>query len=197
MRLRAPRLNTEGQSTLEFTLTLILAFALVSFYFRLTTVFAFGNFVHYAVYMTARAYLAAGPSEAEQRQRAEGVAEDIFLGVSGAQKYKRFGEGVASIGASSVPGLVVGAASYFAPNRLDGWSRGATYTFKSQLFMIPLVPSRAGANRGLASGGANNQEIELTAESFLGREPSTDECVRVLGSMGKPGKATALYDNGC
>lgn len=192
-----------GQSTLEFTLTLLLMFGFFFFYFRLTTVFAFGNFVHYAVYMSARAYLAAGFDQKEQEQRASSVIEGLLMGNAG-ERYAMFGKGIevpGGNGSSTIPGLAIGATDQFKPSRLPGWSQGVRYRFQSKIFPLRLGATGSGtAGRALASGssgaGGDPSALELQAESFLGREPTFRECDTQMTTKGSGGKVR-LYDNGC
>src|SRR5690606_25137860 len=63
----------EGQSTVEFALTLVLLMAFILFFVQVSLMFAWGNYIHYATYMSARAYLAAGPNLEDQQTRARNV----------------------------------------------------------------------------------------------------------------------------
>src|SRR5579872_2259405 len=62
-----------GQSTIEFALTLVLLMAIILFFLQLTLIFGYGNYVHYATFMSARAYLSAGANQDDQSQRAKDV----------------------------------------------------------------------------------------------------------------------------
>lgn len=184
--------NERGQSTLEFTLTLLLVLAFFFFFFQLAVTFAFGNYVHYAVFMAARTYASAGVSEKDQHDRAEEVITEM-LGGSNGDRYRRFGEGVAINGSSSnFTGFEVGKIGPYVANRYDGWMQGARYHFRSKIFPISLVPGRA------PRGGQASQDetsLLLKAESFLGREPAFAECDTQMKNTAS-GKGRS-YDNGC
>lgn len=181
-----PISDDSGQSTLEFTLTLLLVIAFFLFFFRLAITFAFGNYVHYAVFMAARTYAAAGVSEKDQRERAEGVIGQLLGGANG-DRYRWFGQGVAIEGSSAaLTGFDVGKIGPYAANRLDGWMQGARYHFRSRIFPVPLT---------IQNSGRDESQLTLKAESFLGREPSFVECDTQMKNAGT-GKGR-LYDNGC
>lgn len=180
--------SEEGQSTLEFTLTLLLVMAFFFFFFQLAITFAFGNYVHYAVFMAARTYVAAGVSEKDQHDRADAVITEM-LGGSNGDRYRRFGEGVAIDGSNaSLIGFDVGKIGPYQPNRLDGWMQGARYHFRSKIFPIALSLGRTPAS-------IEETSLVLKAESFLGREPSFVDCDTQMKNV-TTGKGR-LYDNGC
>ena len=89
MRRRPDLRSQEGQSTIEFALTLILLMGFVLFYLQLSLVMAFGNYVHYATFMSARAYLSGGENQAEQARRARQVIVRM-LKLPGSEATDRF-----------------------------------------------------------------------------------------------------------
>lgn len=181
--------SERGQSTLEFTLTLLMVMAFFFFFFQLAITFAFGNYVHYAVFMAARTYVAAGVSEKDQRDRAESVISEMLGGTNG-DRYRRFGEGVQIDGSNAtLTGFEVGQIGPYRANRLDGWMQGARYHFRSKIFPIALALGPPTAN------SAAENSLTLKAESFLGREPSFVECDAQMKNA-TSGKGR-LYDNGC
>lgn len=180
--------NQEGQATVEFALTMILLLSFVLFYIQLSLVFAWGNFAHYATFMSARAYLASGPDPGEQADRAKAVIEAMVKkGQSGSSQDRlpMVARGIASGPGGDGSGIEIGGGSQFnASARNLSWMEGVRYTFKSRLFLIPFGRPDKSANKSANS-------VTLTSESWLGREPSYKECLDQLG------KKHGIIDNGC
>jgi hypothetical protein len=192
------KLGEEGQSTIEFALTMILLLGFVMFYFQLSMIFAYGNFVHYATFMSARAYLSAGTSREDQRERARDVIVKTLkknAGMSGTDKFPSIGYSKGYPGDMDIPGFQVDPPSgYIADDRKSSWRQGVRYTFQSKLFVLPLAGFGKGINKKidpaqLNAGKATANRVVLTSESWLGREPSFQECQGEMGSW--------MYDNGC
>lgn len=176
----------QGQSTVEFALTLILFLAFILFYFQLSMIFAFGNYAHYATFMSARAMLSAGATKSDQVTRAKDV---IILtlkksaGQAGVDKFPMIAKG---FGEGEVGGLALDAPEqYKAGDRTFSWMQGVRYTFKGKLFLIPF-----GGSSGKTPTGDTMNSISLTSESWLGREPSEEECRTYM-------KNGWFFDNGC
>src|SRR5690242_9218 len=72
-----------GQTTIEFILSLTLLLAITFFFIQLCLVFGWANYIHYATFMSARAYLAAGPTPDEQAERAKQVMVEMVRGGGG------------------------------------------------------------------------------------------------------------------
>ena len=182
------RSRESGQSTIEFALVLMLLMGFILFYLQLSLVMGFGNYVHYATFMSARAYMAAGSSKADQTARAREVIASMVKRPNspGTDRFPSIAKGE-SQGDGDVKGFTSSDHEKF--NALDtslSWMQGVRYTFKSRLFLIPL--GREGGNRGNSSGGNG---IILQSESWLGREPSYDECKQEMGRI------KGIFDNGC
>jgi hypothetical protein len=198
---RKRREDQSGQATVEFALTLILLLSFTLFYLQLSFVFAFGNFVHYATFMSARAYLSAGPSRDDQVERAKNVITRMTkrsTALAGIDKFPSIARGT---GGGDPAGFQVDPPEAFSPqDRNSSWMEGVRYTFRSRLFLIPLGRSTAGggggAARGPASGGRGRDVngVTLTSESWLGREPNFDECGT---DMSRKLSGIAIFDNGC
>ncbi len=185
--------DSTGQSTIEFALTMVLMISFLLFFFQLSMIFAFGNYVHYATFMSARAYLSASSTELDQRSRAKSVIVTMLkksAGMSGVDKFPSIAKGV---GGGDPGGFTLDRPSQYQkgdPNY--SWMEGVRYTFQGKLFLIPLGGSRQSAPQGnVAAGQSSVNTLTLTSESWLGREPSDEEC---RGVMGKGGW---LFDNGC
>lgn len=176
------KLGEEGQSTIEFALTIVLVMGFVFFYVHLSLVFAFGSYVQYATFMSARAYLAAGKTKQDQEDRAKRVlARAVKQGENsaGQDRWPFLGQGEGG----APQGVKIGTAGEF--DRYDpnsAWQEGVRYTFKTKLFFF-----------GLGGGPALEDGLKLTSESWLGREPTHDECVDFLTNQ----TGGAIFDNGC
>lgn len=177
--------SESGQSTIEFALTMVLTLAFTFFYIQLCFFFAFGNYIHYATFMSARAYLSAGPNPEDQAARARAVIVRMLKKSEGFAGVDRFPAIAKGIGGGDPTGFQLDPAPFSRYVRDLSWLEGVRYKFRGRLFVIPL----AGIGRGSADPNANS--VTLTSESFLLREPSTEEC------QGFIEKKNAIYDNGC
>jgi hypothetical protein len=188
---KASHLDSKGQSTIEFALTLILLMAFMLFYFQLTLVLSFGNYVQYATFMSARAYLSAGPSREDQRTRARDVIVQMLkrsAGQSGVDKFPSIARGVGG----DPGGFEVDPPAEFNPTNRDfSWMQGVRYTFRSKLFLIPMAGTGQFGRQEKSSMGPQLNSLVLTSESWLGREPPDDECRNDMG------KNAWFFDNGC
>ena len=184
MILRGPK-KEEGQSTTEFALTLILLMGFVFFFMQISLIFGFGNYAHYATFMSARAYLSAGANRDDQIDRAKTVIVRTLkksVVSTGADRFPSIAMGT---GGGDPQGFNVDSPEYVPGDRNLSWLQGVRYTFRSKLFLIPL-----GGKSKSAAGNSVNQ-VTLTSESWLLREPTEDECQTQLG------KVSGIYDNGC
>lgn len=185
---KRPVLNDEtGQSTIEFALTLLLLMGMVLFYLQLSLVMAFGNYAHYATFMAARAYLAAGPSKEDQSTRARQVIVRMLKKSEGMAGVDRFPSIAKGDGAGDPKGFQLDHSMFNATDQNLSWMQGVRYTFKSRLFMIPL--GRGGGASSNSQNSANS--VNLTSESWLGREPSSEECKAEMS------RTHGMIDNGC
>jgi hypothetical protein len=179
--------NRKGQSTVEFALTLIMLLAFLLFFFQLSMVFAFGNYVHYATFMSARAYLSSGSDIEDQKSRAREVIVRMLkksVGQAGVDKFPSIARG---IGGGDPGGFQADPPSQYNPTDLHfSWMQGVRYTFRSKIFLIPLGRAR---KKKQAENDLNS--ITLTSESWLGREPTDAECRNDMG------KKAWFFDNGC
>lgn len=189
------RLNEKAQASLEFALVLSILVAFIFFYIQLCLVFAWGNYVHYATFMAARAYQAAGYNREDQISRAKNVlARAVKRGIAmpGEDRLPLVARGV---GGEDPAGVEIEAPKYFQSKvRNLSWMEGVRYTFRSRLFLIPLAGS-SGKNskkEGEVKTSSVNS-VTLTSESWLGREPNYDEC---MGYM-KQNFKNFFIDNGC
>ncbi len=181
-----------GQSFVEFILTLF-AFLTVTFMFvQVALSFGVGNYIQYATYLSARAYLAGYDLDSQQKKAAQTYMQE-FLMPGGSDVFRNIAKAVEG-GNTDMPGVFIGGPRLVAEAsdtaRYKNWEQGVTYTFKSRLYMIPILKSQA-------AGLGNN--IELESQSWLGREPTADDCQRYLmkRQQSKNIKGAMLVDNGC
>lgn len=178
-------LDQAGQSTLEFALTLFLLMAFLLFYVQLALMMGYGNYAHYATFMAARAYLAAGPSKSDQTERAKAVITRMIKRGPGQETADRFPSIARAEGGGDIKGVEISEPGNFSPTDTNlSWLQGVRYSFKSRLFTIPVGTGPA------ASGGQRASEVILKSESWLGREPSFQDCQGEL-------KGKGIFDNGC
>lgn len=163
--------NEDGQSIIEFILASGVVIALVFGFVRFCYTLGWASYVQYATFMSARAYLAAGPSDEDQVDRAQEVLTKMLKsGGGGADKAPLLARG---IGGGSITGAEVGPGKEFSPDdRRQSWMQGVRYTFRARVL------------------GVRASTFEMTSESWLGREPSEDRCLSAL-------KPKWELDNGC
>ena len=130
---------------MEFALTLMLLMAFVFFFMQLSLIFGIGNYVHYATFMSARAYLSAGPNQDDQTTRAKNVIISTLKAGQTLENRDRFPVARPRAGAQVFTGLDIDPPPFQMGNRYLSWLQGVRYTFKSRLFLLPLTGSRAGA----------------------------------------------------
>ena len=188
LKMGAARSRDErGQSTVEFALTLILMMAFLLFYLQLSMVFAFGNYAHYATFMAARAYLAAGSSIKDQQARAQSVLTKMLKRGDGSStdRFPSIAKGIQGDG--DIPGMSMSPPEQFKQSDPNfSWLQGVRYTFRSKLFVLPLTGNLNGPAQ------TNNlNSVTLTSESWLGKEPSYEDCQKDMQPM------SGIFDNGC
>jgi len=180
----------EGQSTIEFALTLIFLMAFVFFFIQLALIFGFGNYAHYATFMSARAYLSAGASSDDAQTRAQNVITRTLkrsMTQSGIDRFPSIAKGYQSQGTESQgpTGFGINDPNYQPGDYNSSWLQGVRYTFRSRLFLIPM------GGLGGSAGSSSTNSVTLTSESWLGHETSDEDCA------GQLGKVKGIYDNGC
>ena len=188
----ARRREQQGQGTIEMVLTLFAFFTIFFMFVRLAMSFAVANYYQYVTYFAARAFLSGHPTTDARKQAALTVAEKM-LKPGGKERFAAMGQGT---GDGDPPGLFIGKSPNVVSRedqkaRDNNWEQGVTYKFKVKMYMLPMV---AGAKRGKAN------EVQLESQSWLGAEPTEQECRQVLEKKAKDSgvkSAVALFDNGC
>jgi hypothetical protein len=177
------RMDRSGQSTLEFALVMLMTLSFTLFFIQLCLVLAWGNYVQYATFMSARAFVAGGGDETGQMERAKAVLNRMVKR-NGRDRFPNIAKGVGGGAGAGIQGAEIGEANGYSPTRASSWPEGVRYTFRSRLFSIP--PGLPGKK---LEEDANS--VTFTSESFLLREPTYDECVRNIIAQG------GFVDNGC
>lgn len=174
--------NRLGQSTVEFALSLLVIMGVVIFTFQLAMTFAVGNLFHYGTFMAARALLSAGSDPDEQLSRARQVLARTVKRSEFQEGVDRFSTLAKGDGGSDavMKGASLGAGPQFDRQTATlSWMEGVRYSFRSRLSLIPL------------QRGAEANSVSLTSESWLGREPTSSECLQEMAAQG------GRIDNGC
>ncbi len=172
--------SEEGQSSIEFLITLSIALGLLFSFFKMAMIYTNGYFVHYVVYQASRAYMVGerhsnseDGSDAEAKSRAEEVFESYKLsGIIPDFDGSLIVEDPISNGNPST-NLFVGVRTNF-----------------TQKLMIP--------------GTSSTIDIDMQSESYLGMEPTRAECFfgtcRAMQEMGAGtmcNEHATVTDNGC
>lgn len=170
------QINSKGQSTIEFLSTFIFVFGLMFMFIRLALNATNGYLVHYATFMSSRAFLVADINS-NQPDGSDGYATQIANNVFASFK---------------VPGYIAGAKNKISARTVqDGGNKlfvGTIYSFEQKLSNSDII------------GGKT--PMKMTSESFLGREPTRATCVKRIcdamkGVGGDCGLNTTFFDNGC
>lgn len=173
--------NKRGQSTIEFALMLVFIMAFILFFFQFSMVSAVGSYIHYATFLAARAYQSAGPSQADQIQRAQEVLNKMLKKSEFASGLDRWPLLASGVGDGDPQGVLIGPGTQYDSSTKDfSWMDGVRYKFRSKIFLLPI------------GGDSSTNNVELTAESWLTRDPSYLDCTTELGRFER-----AIFDNGC
>ncbi len=186
--------NQAGQSTLEFVLTIILLMGFVTFYTRFAFFLGYANVVQYATFMSARAYQSSAATRDDQVAAAENVIVSLLKKGAGQRNTERFSIARGENGGSPKGAAIGPAANFVATDDDFSWLQGVRYSFRGQLF-VNLFGSRP--TQASAASGASPGEVKLTSESWLGREPTDEECRQELASRSSNGNKPEEPDNGC
>ena len=151
--------NRTGQALIEFVLGLMIVISFFFFFMKMSATFVVGNFIHYATFMSARAYMSSQDDQ-------QGSAEDVLRKmVQGRWKALVKPDSAAS---GSVPGGYVGQGSLYSPS-LDNWNQGTTFAYNANLSIYPWSKNGQGIT------------LKLTSESWMPREQNKDECATTKG----------------
>jgi len=174
-------------------MSMLLIFGFLFFFIQLSLILAWGNYVQYATFMSARAYLSGGRDQGDQNDRAKRVLQRMVKLGEGDSR-DRFPMVAKGQGSGDLTGAEIGAGQNFDRNNYYlSWMQGVRYTFRSRLFLLPLsVSSR---NRPNPNAG----QLTLTSESWLSRDPTYRECMSYFSNtgIGTIGSGKVFIDNGC
>ena len=173
----------EGQVIVEFVIVFAMLFTLIFLFVQMSWGIAWGHFTHYATFMAARAYMAAGNTKGDQLDSAGSVlkqtlkvgGKDIFPFLSPA----RAGGERDATGAEPVKGAMVGThpeAIGKENSRLYSWAEGVQYNFNLRMFLLPISSfiAKGGHGQNIHTGTKGEGKavswkgmIPLTSDSFL------------------------------
>lgn len=165
--------NSKGQSTIEFILTITFSIGFLFLFLTLGLNFTTGYIVHYATFMASRTYLVkevASQDPGSDDNYAMAESKKVF----DSYNVKKFQKGLSSSDLEfNKPG---GSGKYEFV--------GVSVNFKRELSKFSPL------------GG--KQEIDLTSESFIGREPVRIDCLtRICEAMTGGGDGPSLTPTGC
>lgn len=167
----------------EFILGLMIVISFFFFFVRMSAIFAAGNYVHYATFMSARAYASSAATADVQLQNASSELGAMLSGRFKTLIKPKDGDG------SSIPGATIGNGPYFSA--ADSWNQGVTFHYTAKLSMYPW--SRDG----------QSIPLDLTSESWMPKEDSVTECEAkkplIVQQLSTSGVTNVIleWDNGC
>ncbi len=212
------RNNQAGQVIVEFIIVFSLIMTLIFLFVQMSWGIAFGHYAHYATYMASRAYLAAGLTQNDQYEAAGAVLSQSLKAGGGNDLFPflapaRAGGNRDTTGSEPVKGAMVGThpeAIGKENSRLYSWAEGVQYNFNLKMFLLPIsgLISKNGEGKSIRppDGGKAIEwkgVIPFTSDSFLGREPSVDECFREMTRLStttginRGDNNDFIEDNGC
>lgn len=210
-----------GQAIIEFLIVSTMILTLIFMFVQMAWGIAYGHYVHYSTFMAARAYMASAGTQLDQYEAAVAVLKESLKNASGNDLIPfvakaRTGDDRDVKGAEPVPGAALGfhsEAQGKGNSRKYSWAEGVQYNYGLKLFLFPLAGAIAkdGMGKSINTGTATEPgkavewkgAIPFTSDSYLGREPSTDECfkemTRISTSIGinRADGLDFIEDNGC
>lgn len=172
---------------MEFLLSLFGLLTILFMVVQTSISFGVANYIQYAVFMASRAYLSGHATAADKSASAEAVLE-ATLRKNGNDWLKSFAkEENRTIGKSPRVQLRNNDRA-----RDTAWEQGVTYQFRSKLYMLPILSA---ARKG------QDSTILLESQSWLGSDPTEEECLEVLKYRKTvsaiDGIPDFIFDNGC
>ncbi len=213
--------DESGQAIIEFLIVSSMILTLIFVFVQLAWGLAYGHYVHYSTYMASRAYLSSAPFKQDQIDAATAVLQRSLKSSAGQDLLPfvaraRTGGDRDMQGAELIPGAAVGAHPEMGGrenSRKYSWAEGVQYNFNLRLFLLPLASfiAKDGEGKSIQPGTATSPTkavewkgaIPLASDSFLGREPTVDECWKEMQRLststgiGRADGAEFLEDNGC
>jgi hypothetical protein len=180
-----------GQAIMEFVLSLMIVISFFFFYVKMAAVFAVANYIHYATFMAARAYVSSAGTEELQRGNAEIVLTKMI-----GSRFKAIvtatdcDAGCPQNAMAGVKGGNVGQGPYAQESSYSNrWNQGVTYSYKAKLSLFPWNRESEALN------------MKLVSESWMPREPSEEECkearAKIQTTLASGGRSVQMeWDNG-
>lgn len=218
---RRKRKNEGGQAIIEFLIVSTMILTMIFVFVQMAWGIAYGHYVHYATFMASRAYLSSGLTTEDQRTAATSVLRSMLKNGAGndiipfVAKARTGGDRNAQ-GSEPVPGATLGThpeALGREKSRSYSWAEGVQYNFNLKLFLLPLSGAivNGGKGKSIQPGTVNEPTkavewkgfIPFTSDSFLGREPTRDECFKEMTristttGISRADGLTFIEDNGC
>lgn len=167
--------NHKGQSLIEFLLCFVYMFGIFFVVLKIALNFTSGYLVHYATFMSARAFLVAD-NNSNTAGGSDGYAARVGREVFENYRINRV---LSTSGDLSFKTATSGDSLAY---------RGAVYVFRQDFSPLSFMGKR--------------EEMNMVSESFLGREPTRAECLeRICDAFKEIGGNCELhstfYDDGC
>ncbi len=150
-----------GQAAIEFIIVVVVVFFFLLFYLSLCMGMVLSEYVEYATFMTARTYKAAYVSEGSQREYADRAFRNYFY-FQGRQDQPKIPETLLKINGLQFDG---------AGPRGDQKTAGVRVDYEVPFFYLPPIFLPPADQNSVG----NATKLNLTAESYLGREPTLNE----------------------
>jgi len=169
-------------------------------YVQVALSFGLANYIQYATFLASRAYLASRTTEQKQ---IEAASDTLKMMVGENSRWPMI---IRAVGDGNPRGASIGRSNFVeipprtSNARFNNWEQGVAYRFQMRLYTLPILKSKS-----LSSSG---NFVEVQSQSFLGREPSEDECRQYMENEFGPKngerakiandyKIKFYYDNGC
>lgn len=212
--------SESGQAIIEFLIVIIVILTMIFVFIQISWAIGFSHYVHYATFMSSRAYYSGATTKAEQLESATSVLKTMLKSASGKDilpfiaKSRTGDERDISSGIEPVKGAFIGThpeAEGKENMRAYSWAEGVQYNFSVPIFLMPLATwvKEEGKGKAIRAGTAKEPTkaiefkgaIPFTSDSFLGRESTYDECLkeitRLSGAIGRGDGKEFIEDNGC
>ncbi len=212
--------DQSGQAIIEFLIVIIVILTMIFVFIQLSWAIGFSHYVHYATFMSSRAYYSGAATKTEQFESAAAVLRTMLKNPAGQDllpfiaKARTGDERDISSGAEPVKGAFIGTHPEAEGNentRAFSWAEGVQYNFNVPIFLMPLATWVKDEGKGKSIRAGTEQEptkaiefkgaIPFTSDSFLGRESTYDECLkeitRITNSIGRGDGQEFIEDNGC
>jgi hypothetical protein len=199
--------NQRGQITMDFIFAIVLVLGFTALLFCLTFTLSVASITQYITFAAARNFTAAHLTQADQIKQAnakysELIANPVFKVLYSNGWFKVDAQPSVGDQTTYVPGYqaAAGGANEF-------WGVGTHFSAPILAFRVPFFGSTV-------SDGSGGSGFTTYMGSYLGREPSTDECLKFVAqrwtyirqmavsggaaySTAPDGPTTVMDDNGC